>query len=1131
MTELKSESTENIENEIPKNDDNNMSIKNMENDNKIKKKGRKPQVEKIDDVDIIEKLDDVDNIDNGKVKKVRKPQVENLDDVDNGKVKKVRKPKVEKLDDVDIIENLDNADNIDNGKVKKVRKPKVKKLDDVDIIENLDDVDNGKVKKVRKPQVEKLDDVDIIENLDDVDNGKVKKVRKPQVEKLDDVDIIENLDNVDNGKVKKVRKPKVEKIDDDDGEVKKKVRKPKVEKIDDVDGEVKKKVRKPKVEKLDDDDGEVKKKVRKPKVEKIDDVDGEVKKKVRKPKVEKIDDDDGEVKKKVRKPKVKKTDDGGIDDGDGENDRDTKQKGEKYGTIEDEINGQLVEEKIEPIQEFEDKKTIYRTVLTRNGYRINKTYFDEQLINAMKVELTVKPICKDEDKQPEPYPIYRETPSELIVPRFYGRTKLGEPEKTILNDGVTKVAFNGKLRDYQIDIVNKAVKHMKEVGGGIISVPCGRGKCFAKGTKILMYDGTVKRIEDINVSDKLMGDDSTVRNVISLGHGYDQLYDVKYGTRKYTVNAAHILSLMNVKTNTIIDLSIEEYLKLSDQEKVEYKGVKASVNFTNCQKVVNPYLFGVNLLTQDSIPHEYKCGTRENRIKLIDGLLINDNIPVVDNDRLISDVIYVCNSLGLKTRIIDNKLIIDRTYHKNICYNMRVDVGTYGEYYGLEIDGNHRLLLEDFTITHNTVMGIKIACELGAKTLVIVHKTNLQDQWIERYQQFTDAKIGIIRQNKVQVKGYDVVIGMLQSLSMKEYDPSIFSEFKVVIFDECHHAPARMFSNALYKAGAKYVLGLSATPNRLDGLTKVLHWYLGDFIHYEKARKNKQVVAKIFHYKSNDKLFKEVKKWPKYKVNPIAMLGNLCQIKQRTKHIVDIINEIRKDPRRKILILSNRKQHLDDMKKSVDESINEDIINNKILPGEIRTFLYTGDLKKHERKEAETHGDILFGTFEIAHEGLDIERLNTIVLATPKKDVVQAVGRIMRRILKNGDIKPLIIDICDELSIFTYHGNCRISQYNNGHYRTENYYLKNDKILTYDTYMMQEENMTQEEIEKSFDRIIYDPTWKSILTVKEVDDIDVGITCDITADELKLDDSENENENENVQKIKFTKLDKNAYLF
>ena len=78
-----------------------------------------------------------------------------------------------------------------------------------------------------------------------------------------------------------------------------------------------------------------------------------------------------------------------------------------------------------------------------------------------------------------------------------------------------------------------------------------------------------------------------------------------------------------------------------------------------------------------------------------------------------------------------------------------------------------------------------------------MHKEFLMDQWIERFSQYTNAKIGIIRQNKVDIENKDVVIGMLRSISTKDYPDNIFEQFGLVIYDEVHHLGSRVDSKAL----------------------------------------------------------------------------------------------------------------------------------------------------------------------------------------------------------------------------------------------------------------------------------------------------------------------------------------------
>jgi hypothetical protein len=126
-----------------------------------------------------------------------------------------------------------------------------------------------------------------------------------------------------------------------------------------------------------------------------------------------------------------------------------------------------------------------------------------------------------------------------------------------------------------------------------------------------------------------------------------------------------------------------------------------------------------------------------------------------------------------------------------------------------------------------TTVSLAIACKLGYRTMIVVHKEFLANQWRERIQQFCPgATIGIVQQNKKETD-CDFVIAMLQSLSLKEYSFGDFDSIGTLIVDEAHHICAKVFSQSLFKMCPKHIYGLSATPNRKDGLTKVLHWFMG----------------------------------------------------------------------------------------------------------------------------------------------------------------------------------------------------------------------------------------------------------------------------------------------------------------
>ncbi len=130
---------------------------------------------------------------------------------------------------------------------------------------------------------------------------------------------------------------------------------------------------------------------------------------------------------------------------------------------------------------------------------------------------------------------------------------------------------------------------------------------------------------------------------------------------------------------------------------------------------------------------------------------------------------------------------------------------------------------------------------------------------------------------------------MLQSISMKEYDESVFSDFGFVIYDECHHLGAEVFSKALLKTSCKYTLGLSATPKRNDGLSKVFEWYLGPMVYSIKKRDLEEVKVKLITYINTDPLYSKEVCGYNNKANSPAMINNICEYEPRT---IMLVNEI-----------------------------------------------------------------------------------------------------------------------------------------------------------------------------------------------------------------------------------------------
>ena len=339
-----------------------------------------------------------------------------------------------------------------------------------------------------------------------------------------------------------------------------------------------------------------------------------------------------------------------------------------------------------------------------------------------------------------------------------------------------------------------------------------------------------------------------------------------------------------------------------------------------------------------------------------------------------------------------------------------------------------------------TVLAIYLSHLLKLKTMIVVHQEFLLDQWVERFTQFTNAKIGTIRQDIIDTDNKDVVIAMLQSISVKDYDVSVFNQFGLVIYDEVHHLGSRVFSQALLKTSAEYTIGLSATPERSDGLLKIINWHVGEILYEMEKKYSYKVLVKKVYFRSTELLFKEKKRWIQGGIKPdnIKMIGNLMLVNSRNKLMIDIINTL-KNHGRKIFVLSSRVDHLTTLKDGIDKIIldsGEGHIYN--------TYYYMGKSKKGERKMAEKDGDIIFATIQLAEEGLDISRLDSIIIALPikkEKTLIQSIGRILRNDkLDNLTSVPLVIDMSDILSIYSKWSAKRDAVYEKKDWYTQSYY-------------------------------------------------------------------------------------------
>jgi superfamily II DNA or RNA helicase len=302
-----------------------------------------------------------------------------------------------------------------------------------------------------------------------------------------------------------------------------------------------------------------------------------------------------------------------------------------------------------------------------------------------------------------------------------------------------------------------------------------------------------------------------------------------------------------------------------------------------------------------------------------------------------------------------------------------------------------------------TVLSLKIIAELRKKTLVIVNKEFLLNQWVERIGQFLPtARVGRIQGPEIDIADKDIVIGMLQSISMKDYDPKVFESFGLTIIDEVHHISSEVFSRALFKIVSKYMLGLSATMERKDGTTYVFKQFLGEVVFKGERDEEHDVEVRAIEFVSKDAEFNTVeydfRGNPKYS----TMIVKLCDYAERSDFIVRIVADLVKEqPGAQIMILAHNR--------SILTYLHDSIQDKRIATA----GYYVGGMKEASLKATEDK-QVVVATYAMAAEALDIKTLNTLVMVTPKTDIVQSVGRILREKHE----KPLVIDIVDKHDVF-----------------------------------------------------------------------------------------------------------------
>lgn len=316
--------------------------------------------------------------------------------------------------------------------------------------------------------------------------------------------------------------------------------------------------------------------------------------------------------------------------------------------------------------------------------------------------------------------------------------------------------------------------------------------------------------------------------------------------------------------------------------------------------------------------------------------------------------------------------------------------------------------------TGKTVMGLEIARRLGITTLIVVHKEFLMDQWKERIQQhMPEARIGTVWQDSIQFRDKDIVIAMLGSLLSRRYAQAFYEWPGLVITDEVHRIGAPTWGKVIAQFRSRWRLGLSATPRRKDGADSVFLWNIGPVLYRCKEQRRSPLVKR---YNTGVHLPARV---DGNKLSDAVLTRILSKSTKRNGMIVAVLIKAT-ETGRKIIVFSDLREHLLDLKEGLNQmapQIHSDVFVGGWFTPEWLASKRTTPPKfrkreKEELKRAEG-AQVIFATYAMAKEGLDIDTLNTAFLATPKTDVEQAVGRILRSF---GPKEPIIVDFIDECS-------------------------------------------------------------------------------------------------------------------
>lgn len=430
-----------------------------------------------------------------------------------------------------------------------------------------------------------------------------------------------------------------------------------------------------------------------------------------------------------------------------------------------------------------------------------------------------------------------------------------------------------------------------------------------------------------------------------------------------------------IKSNIIVNDQSEIEIQISNQ--IYLKRLQLN------KKLISFLRDNLNFLNSDYLIKK-KLGKSTFNIEKYFKLIEETHEEVVIPRGFLNTLISFCEEEKLPVRIIDNRKkleFIDFVSEIELLPNQRSALETV-------TDNDYGVIVSPAG-SGKTIIGLEIVARKKQPALIIVHRKQLLDQWIERIQNFMNipkTEIGQIGNQKFKV-GKKITVAMIQSLCLSEETDKIKNSFGTIIVDECHHIPAKTFRETVVHFNSFYLYGLTATPKRKNNDENLIYVYIGNILYNAELKdqlKQDKHPAEI-HIRETD-LYAPFN----YKIDKYETISRiLIHDTQRNALIIEDI-EKHADRFKTILILTERKAHVE--------------ILNLYLKDKYEIITIHGDDSDRSRKsklEQLKHGHfkIVISTGQYFGEGMDYENLDCLFIVYPfafEGKLVQYIGRIQR---------------------------------------------------------------------------------------------------------------------------------------